>query len=137
MTDHKLWYFGRSMRKHPVYKNYFWEDIINDDEFLKIEARLKLNAYQVKCIEIGFSGKSIDDINGHAGKFPFGVHKDKRFEDVPERYIVWCSKQNWLDKWPTVKDYVNKFMRERDGGLSVEEMKTILYEGLGYDDSSV
>lgn len=129
MTDYKLWYFGRSIRhKNTKYAKFSWDDLLKEEELILLIGKHSLNAHQVNCIKTGFNGGSHLDINECAGKFPFGVHKGKRFEDVPERYIVWCSKQTWLDKWPTVKNYIAKFFNERDGGMSKEEMIQFLNE---------
>ena len=40
--------------------------------------------------------------------FPFGCHKGKRMQDVPAQYLDWLRGQKWLNKWPTVADYIER-----------------------------
>jgi hypothetical protein len=129
MTDYKLWYFGRSIkRKRPDLKNHNWEDLLQEKELILFIHTRSLTGHQINCIKTGFNEEPFENINEYPGKFPFGVHKGKRFEDVPERYIVWCSEQDWIEKWPTVKNYISKFLQERDGGMTKEEIKQFFNE---------
>lgn len=38
---------------------------------------------------------------------PFGAHKGKRMIDVPDSYLIWCSKQGFVEEeYPEVWDYI-------------------------------
>lgn len=37
---------------------------------------------------------------------PFGKHEGKRLVDVPAGYFLWLAKQEWLEDWPSLYDYV-------------------------------
>lgn len=129
MTDFKLWYFGRLIKnKHAKYSKLKWAELLEEEELILFIHTHSLSAHQIKCIKLGFENRPITSLDEQPGKFPFGVHKGKRFEDLPERYIVWCSKQPWIDKWPTVKDYIARFFKDRDGGMTKEEMIAFLNE---------
>ena len=39
---------------------------------------------------------------------PFGKHKDERMIDVPSKYLYWLNDQEWLGKWPKVKNYIKE-----------------------------
>lgn len=41
-------------------------------------------------------------------EFPFGKHAGERFADVPDSYYKWLAKQDWIDKWPDVLDYIQE-----------------------------
>lgn len=38
---------------------------------------------------------------------PFGKHKGERLGDVPDDYLRWLGKQNWIDNFPDLSDYIN------------------------------
>ena len=38
---------------------------------------------------------------------PFGKHKGERLCDIPASYFLWLSGQDWLDKFPALKAYVD------------------------------
>lgn len=40
--------------------------------------------------------------------FPFGKHEGERFEDIPDSYFQWLARQDWIDKWPHVLDYLQE-----------------------------
>lgn len=37
----------------------------------------------------------------------WGTHKGERLSDIPNSYWRWLSKQDWLDKWPALADYID------------------------------
>ena len=40
--------------------------------------------------------------------FPFGLHRGKKMEDVPAEYLDWLRGVAWLDKWPAVREYIER-----------------------------
>lgn len=42
--------------------------------------------------------------------FPFGLHKEKQFADVPAEYLYKISKAPWINDWPRLKAYLDKHM---------------------------
>ena len=40
--------------------------------------------------------------------FPFGKHKDEPYGKVPDSYFRWLSKQDWIEHWPEVLDYIQE-----------------------------
>lgn len=39
---------------------------------------------------------------------PFGKHKDKPMDEVPDSYLEWFLEQDWCDRWPSVKSYAEE-----------------------------
>lgn len=37
---------------------------------------------------------------------PFGKHRGKPMEDVPSKYLDWIIGEDWIEKWPDVKEYI-------------------------------
>lgn len=37
---------------------------------------------------------------------PFGKHKGTKMINVPASYLLWLSKQEWIEEWPAVLDYI-------------------------------
>lgn len=51
--------------------------------------------------------------------FPFGVHKAKRYGDVPAKYLDFIDGQPWIDQWPAVKAYIAKNRKAIDRDLDL------------------
>jgi len=39
---------------------------------------------------------------------PFGKYKNERMIDVPSSYLDWLDGQDWISKWPGVKNYIKE-----------------------------
>lgn len=44
---------------------------------------------------------------------PFGKHKDSKLGDVPDDYLDWCYKQDWIEKWPKLVDYIERVQNKQ------------------------
>ena len=44
-------------------------------------------------------------------KMPFGLHKGEFMSGVPANYLKHVYDQDWIDKWPTVKKYIDDNMQ--------------------------
>jgi len=42
---------------------------------------------------------------------PFGTHKNEKMANVPARYLLFIYEQDWIDKWPRVKGYIEENYR--------------------------
>lgn len=58
-------------------------------------------------------------------EFPFGKWKGHTMASVPADYLDWCSRQDWISKWPRLKAYIEKCRKTIDAelrqGIGVEE----------------
>lgn len=123
---HKLRNFG------ILLKNRFpsWFAIEMDDEFEEFVEKHGITNEQIHYIKLGFEGKKIEAPSNNItdGIFPFGVHKGKPMNKVPIKYYEWCQRQEWIDKWPTVKAYCVQIQKDIDAyrkeyELGMEELK--------------
>ena len=122
---HKLWNFGKSLRQK--YKT--WQDLVFDDEWDDFCDRHFITSDQQNFIKQGYHGEKITARTD--GIFPFGVHKGKPLNQVPIQYLVWCSEQEWLHKWPVVQEYckikekeIQRYVKDSEEGM--KELKSIL-----------
>lgn len=114
---HKLWNFGKRLKER--FKT--WHDVVFDDEWDSFLDKHEITDDQIHIIKQGFNGLPAEASDGI---FPFGIHKGKPMNKIPIEYLVWCSEQSWLDRWPSVWDYCNK--RKKD----IENHKKEFEEGL-------
>lgn len=125
MTNGKAFGFGRMIPEH--FKGS-WEELIRTPDWKKLVESRKFTQETVWYIQQGFEqankpqGDPLDD-----QIFPFGDFKGKKFSQLPEKYLIWLSRKDWLEKWPTVATYVNRYMDKlKEGQASPEEIKSIL-----------
>ena len=119
----KCYNFGKMI---PGEYNKPWVSFALEDKWIDFVERHQLTEIQISYIKKGFLGlPMIDAVEGNL--FPFGSHKGKTFEHVPEKYWDWLSKQEWLDKWPSVKSHCLKRDKEKkESVLSADEVASIL-----------
>lgn len=115
---HKLWNFGRDLKK----RFSSWPEVVFNDDWDDFLDRHEITDDQLHLIKQGFEGKKIEARTD--GIFPFGIHKGKPMNKIPIEYLVWCSEQSWLDRWPSVWDYCNK--RKQD----IQKHQSEFEEGL-------
>ena len=49
------------------------------------------------------------------GQIPFGTHKDKDIEDVPDSYLSWIKGEDWFkNKFPFLCKNINKELEYRN-----------------------
>lgn len=115
----KLHSFGKLLKKgefrdgDDIIKFNSWVELTNFDEWDNFIARWHITDEQIEFIKQGYHGKPLQYSNPKKQEdddiiFPFGAHKGKPISKVPMDYIVWCSKQNWLEKWPTLNDWLKR-----------------------------
>lgn len=44
----------------------------------------------------------------HLQSFPFGEHKGKPIDEVPAKYLLDLYSEDWIGKWPTIKEWIEK-----------------------------
>lgn len=45
--------------------------------------------------------------------FPFGKHKGKTYESMPDSYFMWLIEQAWIGDWPQVKAYIEYSFKDQ------------------------
>lgn len=104
-----------------------WEDLTNEVQWIEFSDRRQLTDSQITYIKKGFMGLPMIDETPEGNLFPFGNHKGKHFDQVPQNYWDWIEKQEWLDKWPAVKAYSDQRKKQKkELTLSTEEISSIL-----------
>jgi hypothetical protein len=48
---------------------------------------------------------------------PFGVHRDRRMDEVPAAYLDSLRDANWLHRWPAVEEYIERNAKAIDQEL--------------------
>lgn len=41
-------------------------------------------------------------------QIPFGKYKGQALDDVPASYLLWLADQDWVDKFPDIKNYIER-----------------------------
>ena len=124
----KCYNFGKSIPSEFPGK---WGDLMKNEEWKAFKEKYKLTDNQMFYIKRGFMGMPFSDEKEKTTLddeiFPFGKFKGKRFSELPDKYIVWVSQQDWLEKWPTVALYVSRRMEEiKENTPTKEEVKELL-----------
>ena len=39
---------------------------------------------------------------------PFGIHKNERMDQVPAKYLDYIHGKEWIKRWPSVLDYIER-----------------------------
>ena len=47
---------------------------------------------------------------------PWGKHKGTRLGDLPVDYFAWFLTQDWVDKWPDLKQYAETVTATTNSG---------------------
>lgn len=122
----KLWNFGRLLKE----KGFDWLKLVMSDEWEDFTERHNLDTLDQRCISNGYKGleypyEAMNMVKIEAETIcSFGKYIGKPMSEVPMEYIVYIHEASWLNKWPTVKDWINK-NRER-----IEQFKQGTNEGL-------
>lgn len=143
ITPYKMWHAGTAAKKERT--NLSWFEITNSDEWDEFIEKNKLSDILIGYFRQGFEGKPYTEAHTQRAKdeangtMPFGQYKNWELEKVPMTYLIWCSEQEWIDKWPTLKAYLTKIqetvVEEKQGRESVlselDELKKTLqaYDG--------
>lgn len=130
-TYSKCYEFGKMLKAE--FKSS-WEVFTKEDEWRRWTKSREISETQIKMIKRGFMGLLYSGEEVILGSpldmeiFPFGAqYKGRRFKELPDRYINWLAEQDWLDKWPVVKQYVQLRTASRSSEAATkEDIRTIL-----------
>lgn len=48
----------------------------------------------------------MSDVFNDESLMPFGKYKGQKMANVPAKYLLWLSDQEWIKKYPKVFDYI-------------------------------
>lgn len=115
----QLWSFGQLLKKNEgkeldfggININYeSWFELTTLDEWEEFVDRKEVTKDQLAIIKQGYVNKPLQNPEQENDIiFPFGSqHKGKPISQVPIDYIIWCSKQDWIEKWPTLYNWIKQ-----------------------------
>lgn len=120
----KCYNFGKMI---PEEYDGSWDDLMISDHWTDFNEKHQMTDAQINYIKRGFMHLPMHPEQSEGNLFPFGNHKGKPFEQVPDKYWDWVEKQEWLHKWPSVKLHALKRIEsKKDSVLSKEDVASIL-----------
>jgi uncharacterized protein (DUF3820 family) len=124
----KCWNFGKMLKSHVGDKTF--AEVVKTQDWINLKKNRQLTDNQIYYIRRGFLGKPFEDTTERDKPnsdtlddelFPFGVHKGKKYSEVPDRYIEWLADQPWLDKWGNLVIYTKRRLEKMNEGKATKE----------------
>lgn len=121
-----MYAFGMAAKESGDYKSYSWDELSSCEEFVLLKHKYSFNSFILECIRCGFIGMPLPSIDDQV--ITFGKYTDKKFSEIPEHYIEWLSRQEWLDQHPMLCMFVRQSLATKEKPLSKEETKRRIRE---------
>jgi len=130
-TDYKVFIFGQWIKDgHNEIMPYMgsWSELLKSQDFSDFRKKHEITDKQLAIIKRGFHGWPLEaPETDQIVPFPFGLHKGKPFDEVPNEYYAFILGQDWIGKWPEVQRYAEQVVKEMNvNAASKEDIKTIL-----------
>jgi len=130
-TDRTVYVLGKRIKngyKQVAPYTGSWSELLKSEDFSEFRKKHEITDKQLALTKRGFHGWPIEaPETDKIVPFPFGLHKDKPFDEVPNEYYAFLLSQDWIGKWPEVKRYAEQVVKDMNkNAASKEDIKTIL-----------
>ena len=131
-TDYKVYIFGQWIKDgHNEIMPYMgsWSELLKLEEFTEFRKKHEITDKQLAIVKRGFHGWPMEapEVDQEV-PFPFGLHKGKPYDEVPNEYYAFLLDQSWIGKWPEVKRYGEQVLKDMNkNAASIDEIKNILH----------
>lgn len=115
-------WFGQKCSEH--FKT--WESLLESTYFQEFKNRKEISDYEMEFIESGFKGNPYQAIHREF-MFPFGKHKGRKLEDIPDKALQWYLEQDWIEKWGNLSLVIQEYLKEKSiDKPTKDDIKSIL-----------